>query len=296
MNVLVHGGAGNVADDPETRQSVLDEAAAVGHDCDRPAAAVVTAVRRLEADPRFNAGVGSAVQSDGVIRTDAGLMTGDGEVGAAGAMPGVKHAIDVARTVARETPHVLVAGERAVAFAESFGVDTDCNLWTERTRERWRAADVPESDSTRDRLAWVRERFGNDHETGADTDATPPDHDTVGAVATDGQRLAAATSTGGRWFALAGRVGDVPQVGAGFYATERAAVSTTGDGEVIARFGLARRVAHAIDDGDQPQHAVDRLLRGFETDTGGAAGIIAVRTDGVTGSACNTAAMQTASE
>jgi isoaspartyl peptidase/L-asparaginase-like protein (Ntn-hydrolase superfamily) len=180
MNVLVHGGAGSVSDDPDARQAVLDEAAAAGGDCDRPATAVVTAVRRLEADPRFNAGVGSAVQSDGEIRTDAGLMTGDSEVGAAAAMPGVKHAIDVARAVARETPHVLVAGERAVALAESFGVDTDCNLWTERTRERWRAADVPESDGTRDRLAWVCEQFGTDHETDGNTGAPSPDHDTVG--------------------------------------------------------------------------------------------------------------------
>ncbi|MEF8871756.1 MAG: isoaspartyl peptidase/L-asparaginase [Haloarculaceae archaeon] len=294
MNVLVHGGAGSVSDNSDARQAVLDEAAAAGGDCDRPATAVVTAVRRLEADPRFNAGVGSAVQSDGVIRTDAGLMTGEGQVGAAAAMPGVKHAIDVARAVARETPHVLVAGERAVALAESFGVDTDCTLWTERTRERWRAADVPESDSTPDRLAWVRERFGDDHRPDAGTGSSPPDHDTVGAVATDGRRLAAATSTGGRWFALAGRVGDVPQVGAGFYATPGAAVSATGDGEAIARFGLARRVADAVAAGESPQHAADRVLRGFATETGGEAGVIVVDANGQTGTAYNSEAMQTA--
>jgi isoaspartyl peptidase/L-asparaginase-like protein (Ntn-hydrolase superfamily) len=286
MELLVHGGAGSTPDDPEGRQSVLDAAATAGRDCQTPAAAVVTAVRHLESAPRFNAGVGSAVQSDGTIRTDAGVMTNDGAVGAAGAMPGVEHAIDVARAVKTETPHVLVAGERAVALAESMGIATDCALWTERTRERWRAADPPADAETREQLAWVRDHFGgHDGVT---------DHDTVGAVATDRQRLAAATSTGGRWFALAGRVGDVPQVGAGFYATDRAAVSTTGDGEEIARFGLARRVALAIEDGDRPQHATDRVLRGFEAETGGDAGVIALRADGETGSAYNTAAMQTA--
>ena len=289
MDMLVHGGAGETPADADARQAVLDGAVAAGRDRATPTDAVVAAVGHLESAPRFNAGVGSAVQSDGVSRTDAGLMTGDGEAGAAGAMPGVAHAIDVAHAVKTGTPHVLVAGERAVALAESVGVDTDCSLWTERTRERWRAADPPDADSTPEQSAWVRERFGDDHPREG-----PTDHDTVGAVATDGRRLAAATSTGGRWFALAGRVGDVPQVGAGFYATDHAAVSTTGDGEAIARFGLARRVALAIEDGDRPQHAADRVLRGFEAETGGGAGVIALRDDGETGRAFNTQAMQTA--
>lgn len=289
MNLLVHGGAGPAPENSKARQSSLDEAATAGLDCRTPTEAVAAAVRHLESAPRFNAGVGGAVQSDGRIRTDAGLMTSEGQAGAAGGMPGVEHPIDVARAVKTETPHVLAVGEQAVALAESVGVDTDCDLWTERTRERWRAADPPDGASTREQVAWVRERFGGDHPRGDD----PTDHDTVGAVATDGQRLAAATSTGGRWFALAGRVGDVPQVGAGFYATERAAVSTTGDGEAIARFGLARRVALAIEDGDRPQHAADRVLRGFESETGGGAGVIALRADGTTGSAYNTEAMQT---
>jgi isoaspartyl peptidase/L-asparaginase-like protein (Ntn-hydrolase superfamily) len=287
MDLLVHGGAGGDPEDPDARQAVIDEAAATGTACTTPTEAVCTAVRHLETDSRFNAGVGSAVQSDGVSRTDAGLMTGDGEAGAAAAMPSVAHAVDVAAAVKTETPHVLVAGERAVALAASAGVDTDCTLWTPRTRKRWQAVDPPAADSMAEQAAWVRERFGEDHPR-----ADPTDHDTVGAVATDGDRLAAATSTGGRWFALAGRVGDVPQAGAGFYATDRAAVSTTGDGEAIARFGLARRVALAVEDGDRPQHAADRLLRGFEAETGGSAGIIAVRADGETGMAFNTRAMQ----
>jgi len=280
MHVLVHGGAGSDPDDPDPRQAVLDDAATAGAGETDPESAVSAAVRRLETDPRFNAGVGSAVQSDGRIRTDAGLMTSDGESGAACGMPGVEHAIAVARLVKTETPHVLLAGDRARDLAAAHGVDTDRDLWTDRTRERWADADPPDG-GVDDQVAWVREQFG----TG---------HDTVGAVATDGQHLAAATSTGGRWFALAGRVGDVPQVGAGFYATDRVAVSTTGDGEAIARFGLARAVAEAVADGEQPQHAADRVLRGFESEMGAGAGVIVTDSDGDTGRAYNTAAMQTA--
>jgi isoaspartyl peptidase/L-asparaginase-like protein (Ntn-hydrolase superfamily) len=149
----------------------------------------------------------AVLAGDGVVRTDAGLMTGDGKTGAACAMPGVEHAVDVARLVERETPHVLLAGDRAVALAEAFEVATDCDLWTPATRTRWADADPPAAGDPRDQVAWVREHFGNGG----------GGHDTVGAVASDGTELAAATSTGGRWFALAGRVGDVPQVGGGFY-------------------------------------------------------------------------------
>ncbi|PSP28096.1 asparaginase [Halobacteriales archaeon QH_2_65_14] len=279
MRVVVHGGAGGEPDEPEPRQATLDRAVAVGVDATTPMSAAVGAVRVLESGPRFNAGVGSAVQSDGTIRTDAGVMTGDGRTGAACSMPGVEHAIEVARIVATETPHVLVVGDRAVALADAYDVATDCDLWTEGTRDRWDELD-PAGPGVRDQLEWLRERFGGT--------------DTVGAVATDGDGVAAATSTGGRWCALAGRVGDVPQVGAGFYATANAAVSTTGGGEAIARFGLARHVADAIESGEAPTEATRRLIEEFDSETSASAGVIAVDSDGRTGSAFNSSGMQTA--
>ncbi len=301
MHVLVHGGAGRAPDDPGARRTVLDGAVSAGLDSSDPERAVCAAVRSLESDPRFNAGRGGAVQSDGVVRTDAGLMTGDGESGAACSMPGVEHAIDVARLVKTETPHVLLAGERAVALAESAGVATDCDLWTDATRDRWSGADPPVDTGTRDQLAWVRERFGGDiagsGNPEGDEDAGPidgRDHDTVGAVATDGDRLAAATSTGGRWFALAGRVGDVPQVGAGFYASERAAASATGEGEAIARFALARRAVAAVGEGADPASAAGNVIEDFAAETGGTAGVIVVDRSGATGKAHNAEAMATA--
>lgn len=280
MRVLVHGGAGGEPREPAPRQKTLDRAAQTGADTDTPTDAVVDAVRVLESDPRFNAGVGSAVQSDGEIRTDAGLMTDDGTTGAVCSMHNVEHAVSVARAVAEETPHVMVAGEQAVALADAFDVPTGCDLWSERARERWDELEMVESESIQEQIAWVNERFGGS--------------DTVGAVATDGEHLASATSTGGRWCAIAGRVGDVPQVGAGFYTTERAAVSTTGAGEAIAKFGLARRVADAIDRGDNPEEATSRLIDEFDEKTDASAGVIAVDGNGRTGEAFNSAAMQTA--
>ena len=281
MKVIVHGGAGSPPDEPADRQAVLDSAAASGAAAGDVTGAVVEAVRTLESDPRFNAGVGSARQSDGVARTDAGLMTDDRAAGAACSMPGVEHAVDVAHAVAMETPHVLLAGDGAVEFAEGAGVASDRDLTTEATRARYDEAEPPGIDAGFDRrLAWIRDNFGGT--------------DTVGAVATDGDRLCAATSTAGRWFALAGRVGDVPQVGAGFYASEAAAASATGEGEAIARFGLARGVVEAVEAGADPDDAAADHLRQFEDRTGASAGVIVVGGDGRGGRASNAERMQTA--
>ena len=279
MRVIVHGGAGGTAEEPTARRRSLDDAAAAGVGAPEPVTAAVAAAGELESAPRFNAGVGGAVQSDGTVRTDAGLMTDDGTAGAACAMSGVEHAAEVARVVAGETPHVLLAGQQAMALADAFDIATDCDLWTDRTRERWAEFDPPGRDDTREHLSWVREQFGGS--------------DTVGAVATDGETTAAVTSTGGRWCALAGRVGDVPQVGAGFYAADGVAASATGAGEAIARFGLARR-AVALTGKYPPQLAADRAIDAFEGTTGARAGVIVLDAAGRTGSAYNSAEMMTA--
>lgn len=115
MNVIAHGGAGGSVEQPEQRQSVLEQAVSAGERRTTPVDAVIETVRQLESSPRFNAGVGGAIQSDGVVRTDAGVMSSDREVGAVCSMPGVEHASEAASIVMEETPHVLVAGERAVA-------------------------------------------------------------------------------------------------------------------------------------------------------------------------------------
>lgn len=279
MKIIAHGGAGSDVDEPQPRQTVLDDAVSRGRSETDPVRAVVETVRELEASPRFNAGTGSAVQSDGVIRTDAGLMTGDGTTGAACSMPGVEAAVEVARIVAEETPHVLLAGERAVDLAAAFDVATDCELWSERARERWGELDPKTTAPLDQQLEWVHEQFGGS--------------DTVGAVATDGQEIAAATSTGGRWCALAGRVGDVPQVGAGFYATETAAASATGAGEAIAKYGLARKTVEAVEEGLGPQMAADRTIEAFEKATDAGAGVIVLETGGRMGESFNTDMMQT---
>jgi len=300
MRVVVHGGAGGVPDEPAPRQETLDEAAERGTGAETPLDAVEAALAPLESSPRFNAGVGGAVQSDGVVRTDAGVMTSDRAVGATCSMPGVEHAASVARVVHSETPHVFVSGEHAVDLADEFGVETGVDLLTDETRERYEAEDPPRG-GPREHLDWLASRFGSgDDQAGegsgsdADGDGTrgAPDHDTVGAVASDGETFAAATSTGGRSFALAGRVGDVPQVGSGFFCTEAGGASATGAGEDIARVTLSRRAVDFLDEGLGAQAAADRAIEEFDEITGSGAGVIVLDDDGA-GSAFNTDGMQT---
>ncbi|ELY93279.1 beta-aspartyl-peptidase [Natrialba chahannaoensis JCM 10990] len=318
MQVLVHGGAGSDPDEPAPRQAVLDEAAETGAATSDPVDAVEAAIHVLESSPRFNAGVGSAVQSDGAIRTDAGIMTDDRAVGAACSMPDVEHAVSVARIVMEETPHGFVSGEHAVTLAEAFDVETGVNLWSERTREKWAEteADRP-TGGVASELEWIQNQYGQTDPGGRDEDAAEAagdgngderrteqtetgardgdlDHDTVGAVAFDGEHLTAATSTGGRWLALAGRVGDVPQVGSGFYCSPAAAVSATGAGEDIARVTLSRRVARHIERGLDADAAAELAIDEFAELTGSTAGVIAIDSSGTLGSAFNSSMMQTA--
>ncbi|RNJ25830.1 isoaspartyl peptidase/L-asparaginase [Halosegnis longus] len=281
MNIIVHGGAGSPPEEPPERQAVIDEAAEAGVATDSVTDAVCAAVAVLESDPRFNAGVGGTVQSDGIIRTDAGLMTDDRAVGAVSSMPGVEHAVDAARVVKEETPHILVSGVHAVDLADEFGVETEVDLWTDRRREQWRELDSrPDPTDKREQLDWLREQFGGS--------------DTVGAVARNQDRIAAATSTGGRWLALAGRVGDVPQVGAGFYATRAGGASATGAGEDIARVTLARRAVDHLEMGRTASDAADLAMEEFADLTGSTAGIIVADNKGEIGEAFNSEAMQTA--
>ena len=281
MQIVVHGGAGSAPEAPGPRQAVLEEASEAGAAAETPVDAVVAAVRVLESSPRFNAGVGGAVQSDGVVRTDAGVMTSDLVAGAACSMPGVEHAVSVARIVAEETPHVLVAGERAIDLGEAFGVRTDVDLWSDRNRERW--ADLenrPETDDPRAHLEWIDGKFG-----GADT---------VGAVAREGEELAAATSTGGRWLALAGRVGDVPQIGGGFFCGPSGGASATGAGEDIAKATLARRAVGHLETGRDAETAADLAVEEFAGLTGSVAGLVVLDVEGNVGVAYNSESMQTA--
>lgn len=258
--VYVHGGvSGLVKEEPDLAPFVA-AGAAHGSCVD----AAEHAVRELEDDPRFNAGFGSVLNTRGGLEMDAGIVAGaTGRLGGVANVT-VRHPISLARRVAEETPHVLITGAGASALGHDMEQLADT---TQEERERWEAA------SAADKLgSWA---YGS------------PEHvDTVGALALDGAgELAAASSTGGVFGKLPGRVGDSPILGAGLYASERAAVLGTGVGEVFLETMASFRVGSLIEHGATPQEACEEVIRLLGSRSAATAGLMALDRDGAFGAA-----------
>ena len=276
--IAVHGGAFDIAstDRDRFRDGCLSAARAgwqVLDDGGSALDAVEGAVRVLEGSGVFGAGRGSALNEDGVIELDAGMMDGAAlQVGSVVAVRGVPHPITLARRVL-ESQFAVFAGAGARQFAERAGVET-CDpgdLVSERERALWEERRVqPDAD-------WVDTMFGRD---------------TVGAIVLDrAGNLAAGTSTGGMPFKPAGRVGDSPFIGAGLYADNATgAVSTTGHGERIIPIVMAKTAADLMGGGLEPQLAADRALATLAR-VDGRGGLITMDRRGRVGIAWNTPAM-----
>jgi beta-aspartyl-peptidase (threonine type) len=272
--ILVHGGAGNWSGDPEPAVRGVARAAAAGWDVlaqgGSALEAVTVAVVALEDDPLFNAGTGSVLNSAGEVEMDASIMDGESLAGGGVAcITRVRNPVLVARRVLEATDCVLLAGEHATAFARAHGFP-DHDPITPHRRDEWLAA------------------------VGAGTAGwdDPGAPGTVGAVALDRSgRLAAATSTGGLKMKPPGRVGDSPVPGAGNYATERAAVSATGHGELMLRAVTAKTIVDRIAQGAPPGDAARTVLSEMEHRFGVPIGVICLDSDGRLGVFHGTPAM-----
>lgn len=236
--------------------------------------AVCAAVVALEDDATFNAGTGCALNRDGEAELDAGVMEGHSlRTGNVAALRRVRNPVLVARRVMEQTPHVLLAGTGATAFARAQGF-ADFDPVTAERRTAWRkqalrAGALPGDALSGDVLS--------DDALSGDVGAGGSAPGTVGAVALDARgRLAAATSTGGTGFKLPGRVGDSPVPGAGNYADADGAVSATGRGELMLRFLTARAVCDALRAGLGAQAAAERVLAEMRARVGGEAGLIVI--------------------
>lgn len=288
--ILTHGGAASpkaFSDGCETAAKAARVVLEAGGDA---LAAALAATVVLEDDERFNAGTGSNLRLDGrVIEMDASVMTGDGRFGAVTGVERVKNPILVAAKV-RETPHLLIAGAGATAFARRLGF-ADYDPITERARAKYNRAIAElrgEGDGayTDDAAAWKNialEKVWNFSgpvlgTQGAAVDPKsrirPPGDegcDTVGAVIRDNNGgFAATASTGGTLYMLRGRVGDSPLMGCGVYAGPKGAVAATGIGEEIVRRFLSKTVYDWLADGMTAQAAAARAVGLFpnEVDVG----------------------------
>ncbi len=253
VTVLTHGGAGGWSRERANEALKVVEAAAmrgreVFSEARDPLDAVAAAVVVLEDSGVLNAGLGSVVTLEGSVQMDAGLMSSCGVVGAVAAVERIRNPILAALIVARETPHVLMAGRGAERLAAAFGLPPHPGPRPERVAQL-------SSRALRDRAGLLARLWGA--KTGMAY------CDTVGAVASTPEGLAAATSTGGVSYKLEGRVGDSPIPGAGFYADRLVACSATGIGEVILVEGVCRRLAEALKTGKSLCQAMLELLEWY---------------------------------
>ena len=225
--------------------------------------AVVTAVRVLEDDPEFGAGLGSALTREGTVETCATVMDGaKRRAGAVAAVPDIGAPVIVARAMMEVGEHVLLAGAAALKYATEIGFQPAPagSLMTPAARAQWEA---------------VRQAGGKP------TAATGAlDGGGVGAVARDKTgNFAAATSTGGTVFRRSGAVDDSSVPGIGTWADAACAISTSG-GEALFRVALAHDIAARVADGASIRAAAKDALKELKKLTpDGIAGAIMVSKD-----------------
>lgn len=283
IRMVIHGGAGTIERSQMSPESEQAHRAGIEHALKTGYAilqkggssldAVEAAIQTLEDNPLFNAGKGAVFTHEGTNELDASIM--DGKTLNAGAVAGVKHIknpIALARLVMEKSPHVLLDGDGAEAFARRMGV-TMVDQKYFFTEERWQA------------LQKVKRG------TGSASDKEK--HGTVGAVALDqAGNLAAGTSTGGLTNKEFGRIGDSPIIGAGTYANNRTcAVSCTGDGEYFIREGAARDVSALMDYKGLPVQAAAKTVIEKIGKLGGTGGLIALDRKGNFAMPFNTSGM-----
>ena len=286
--LVVHGGAGIItrADLSPAQEAAYRGAMAAAAEAGAAVLrqggvaldAVEASVRVLEDDPLFNAGRGAVFTAEGRIELDAAIM--DGRTLKAGAVAGAttpSHPVSLARAVMERSPHVMLTGAGADAFARAEGLELAPPGWLP-TRRRWRALEQLLSA----RGLPVPPKPADLDETGDPANGLAHDEGkrgTVGAVACDARgHVAAATSTGGVTGKQWGRAGDSPLIGAGTYADDRAcAVSCTGAGEYFIRLTVARTIAALVEmKGMSLQDALDQVVQKDLTALGGDGGVIAV--------------------
>ena len=289
--IALHGGAGTIergtmSEELEaTYRALLDDAITRGFEKLRKGEpgldVVVSIIQLMEDSPLFNAGRGAVYTWEGTHELDASIMHGENlDAGAVAGISTVKSPIALARAVMEDSPHVMLSGAGAEAFAheQGFEVIPPEYFATDRRREALDAYKVNEQAGLKPEA---------DHKFG-----------TVGVVVLDAAgNLVAGTSTGGMTGKRWGRIGDSPVIGAGTYADNRScAVSATGHGEYFIRHTVARGICARVEYGGATlETAATSVVMDELVAAGGEGGIVAVDPRGEVTLIFNTAGMYRAS-
>ncbi len=251
MKIIIHGGFFSESDQSHevktAKQNSLKAIAGKAFDYLQTHSAfdaAAYAVSLLEDDELYNAGTGSQIQGDGIIRMSAAIINGETEkMSGVINIENVKNPILVAKALIGEDDRVL-GGSGAKKYADEHGFENYSTEIPQRRKE-------------------YEEKLKNGGKG------------TVGCVAIDKDgKLAAATSTGGKGFEIPGRISDSATV-AGNYANSFCAVSCTGVGEDIVSNATATKIVTRVTDGMTLEKAFTKTFEELKA-IDGFAGAIAI--------------------
>lgn len=208
--------------------------------------AIETAVKEVEDFPFYKSvGYGGLPNEEMQVELDAAYMDGDTlDIGAVAAIKDFANPISIARRLSQEKVNNLLVGEGAEKFAHKEGFERK-NMLTDRAKIHYKNR-VKETQQLE-----IKPYSG---------------HDTVGMICLDqAGKMTAATSTSGLFMKKAGRVGDSPISGSGFYVdSEVGGASATGLGEDVMKGCVSYEIVRLMKEGLHPQEACERAVNMFD--------------------------------
>lgn len=223
--------------------------------------AVEAAGRAAEDEQNCCVGLGAYPDRDGTVTLDACIMDGNGDCGGVSFLERIKHPVSVARKVMEKTPHVLLSGDGAQAFAVANGFpleSAELSPDARREWEKWLKKSEYEPKANIENLKPAVSQYAPHFFP----DGTP-NHDTMGTVAIDTRgKLSGMVTTSGMAFKMHGRVGDSPIIGAGLFVdNEVGAATSSGVGEEVIRICGTHTVIEQMRLGRSPETACREAVR-----------------------------------
>ncbi|HQU92343.1 MAG TPA: N(4)-(beta-N-acetylglucosaminyl)-L-asparaginase [Pyrinomonadaceae bacterium] len=223
--------------------------------------AVEAGGRASELEPSCCVGLDAWPDRDGKVTLDACIMNGNGDCGGVSFLERIKHPVSVARAVMEKTPHVLLSGEGAQAFALANGFKLESGELSDDAKKEYR--EWLKKSEYKPQINVERQMPGMSQFAPYYFENGTPNHDTMGTVALDASGgLAGMVTTSGMAFKMRGRVGDSPIIGAGLFVdNEVGAATSSGVGEEVIRICGTHTVIEQMRFGRTPEQACREAIR-----------------------------------
>lgn len=234
---------------------------------------VVAGVNIVELDPlETSVGYGGLPNAEGVVQLDSCVMHGPKKrAGGVAAIEGVRTPASVAKEVANQTDHHLLAGKGAQDFAKAIGFTIEADLNTEKSRSMWlewkRRTDPAHYLDPRTRAEFEqRVRMEMVAEGLIESDHI---YGTINCDAINAKgEICGVTTTSGIAFKIPGRVGDSPILGAGLYVdNDVGAAGSTGRGEANLYSCASYQIVQNMKAGMHPKDAMVDVCKRIAANT-----------------------------